>query len=111
MIPHATTSAPRGRAVRQSRHELTNAAWALIAPLLPPTLHRPGRPWRDHRVVINGILWVLATGAPWRDVPGHYGPWQTLYGRFARWSDDGTWTRVLQALLAEAERRGSIDWS
>ncbi len=92
------------------RHELTDAAWALVAPLLPPAPRRRGRPWRDHRQVVNGILWVLATGVAWRDAPEHYGPWQTLYERFTRWSDDGTFARVLAALLAETERRGQIDW-
>jgi transposase len=93
------------------RHELTDRAWAAVEPLLPPTPKRRGRPWRDHRTVVNGILWVLAAGVPWRDAPERYGPWQTLYERFARWTDDGTWDRVLRALLAEAERRGRIDWS
>ena len=97
---------PTGR-----RHEVTDAAWAVIEPLLPPTPKRRGRPWRDHRTTINGILWVLATGVPWRDAPERYGPWQTLYERHARWSDDGTWDRVLRALLAAMERRGRIDWS
>jgi transposase len=93
----------------ERRHEVTDAAWAVIAPLLPRTPRRRGRPWRDHRTVANGILWVLATGVPWRDAPERYGAWQTLYGRFARWADDGTWLRVLQALLAEMQRRGRID--
>ena len=92
------------------RHELTDAAWAVIEPVLPPTPKCRGRPWRDHRTVINGILWVLATGVPWRDAPERYGPWQTLYERHARWTDDGTWDRLLQALLAELQRRGRIDW-
>ena len=93
------------------RHELTDAAWAVVEPLLPPRPRRRGRPWRDHRAVVNGILWVLAAGVPWRDAPERYGPWQTLYERFARWTDDGTWDRVLQALLGEMQRRGRIDWS
>jgi hypothetical protein len=63
-----------GRVVR--RHELTDQAWAEIAPLLPPT-GRPGGQWADHRRVVNGILWKLATGVPWRDLPERYGPWQT----------------------------------
>jgi transposase len=92
------------------RHELTDAAWAVLEPLLPPTPRRRGRPWRDHRTVINGILWVLATGVPWRDAPERYGPWPTLYARFARWTQDGTWERLLAALLAEIHRRGRIDW-
>jgi transposase len=66
--------------------------------------------------VINGILWVLATGVPWRDAPARYGPWQTLYERFARWTDDGTtddgtWERVRRALLAEMQRQHRLDWS
>jgi transposase len=93
------------------RHELTDAAWAVIAPLLPETPQRRGRPWADHRRVINGILWVLATGVPWRDAPERYGPWQTLYERFARWTDDGTWDRVRRALLAEMQRQHRLDWS
>jgi transposase len=86
-------------------HELTDAARAVLEPLPP----RPGRghPWRDHRMVINGILWVLATGVPWRDVPERYGPWQTLYDRVARWTRDGTWDRLLAALLAEMHPPGA----
>ena len=90
------------------RHELTDAAWAVLEPLLPK--YSAGRPWHDHRQVINGILWVLATGVPWRDAPERYGPWQTLYDRFARWTKDGTWDRLLQALLAAMQRRDKIDW-
>jgi transposase len=93
------------------RHELTDAAWAVVGPLLPPApKRRRGRPWREHRAVLNGILFVLATGVPWRDAPERYGPWQTLYERFARWSDDGTLDRVLRALLREMNARGAIDW-
>ena len=90
------------------RHELTDAAWAVLEPLLPT--RSAGRPWHDHRTVINGILWVMATGVPWRDAPERYGPWQTLYDRFARWTKDGTWDRLLQALLAEMQRRRKLDW-
>ena len=90
------------------RHELTDSAWAVIEPLLPERSR--GRPWKDHRRVINGILWVLATGVAWRDAPERYGPWQTLYDRFVRWTGDGTWERILAALLSEMEQRGQIDW-
>lgn len=58
--------------------ELTDEAWARIAPLLPKNGRRGGR-WRNHREVVNGILWKLRTGAPWRDLPERYGPWQTCY--------------------------------
>ena len=71
------------------RGELTDAAWAKIAPLLPPA-GRPGGRWRDHRTVINGILWKLRTGAPWRDLPERYGPWQTCHDRYVRWRRDST---------------------
>ena len=90
------------------RHELTSAAWAVIAPLLPAK--SKGHPWSDHRRVSNGILWILPSGCSWRDAPERYGSWQTLYDRFRRWSRDGTWNRLLGALLAEMDRRGQIDW-
>ena len=57
---------------------MTDAAWERIDPLLPQVDGR-GRPWRDHRQVVNGVLWRLRTGAPWRDLPERYGPWQTVY--------------------------------
>jgi transposase len=60
--------------------------------------------------VINGILWRLKTGAPWRDIPARYGPHQTCYDRFVRWGRDGTWARILQALQTEADSRGDLDW-
>jgi transposase len=65
------------------RGELSDTAWAAIALLLPPDGRR-GRPWADHRKVVNGILWKLRTGALWRDLPERYGPWQTCYERFVR---------------------------
>ena len=61
------------------RGELTDKAWEAIAPLLPT--NGKGRRWRDHRQVVNGILWKLRTGAPWRDVPERYGPWKTCHER------------------------------
>lgn len=62
----------------------------------------------DHRRILNGILWRLHTGAPWRDIPDSYGPWETIYGRFRRWRRDGTWTRVLTHLLENLEERGRL---
>ncbi len=78
------------------RGELTDEAWAVIAPLLPEPGGARGR-WRDHRQVINGILWKLRTGAPWRDLPERFGPWKTCHERLRRWSADGTWDRILAA--------------
>lgn len=91
------------------RHELSDAEWQILEPLLPPLKTR-GRPYRDHRVVINGMLWVLHTGAPWRDLPERYGPWQTVYSRFLRWSRSGLWDRILSALQRELDAAGQIDW-
>jgi transposase len=92
------------------RHELTDAAWARIEPLLPGDSGRGGR-WRDHRQVINGILWKVRTGADWRDVPERYGPWQTLYQRLRRWSTDGTWERLLAHVQIHDDAVGAVDWS
>ncbi|MER6589631.1 MULTISPECIES: IS5 family transposase [Micromonospora] len=78
------------------RGELTDEAWAVIAPLLPEAGGARGR-WRGHRQVINGILWKLRTGAPWRDLPERFGPWKTCHERLRRWSADGTWDRTLAA--------------
>ncbi len=70
------------------RGELTDRAWSSIEPLLPRSGGRGGQ-WRDHRRVINGILWKLRTGAPWRDLPERYGPWQTCADRLYRWRREG----------------------
>jgi transposase len=92
------------------RHALSDAHYAIIEPLLP-TNDRPGHPWKCHRSVIDGILWILHTGAPWRDLPrATYGPWQTVYERFNRWSKDGTWGRLLEALHVRLDQAGKIDW-
>ncbi len=84
------------------RGELSDTAWVAIAPLLPPGGRR-GRPWANHRKVINGILWKLRTGAPWRDLPDRYGSWQTCYDRFVRWRRDGTWERLLSRVQAKSD--------
>jgi transposase len=70
---------------------------------------RHGR-WRDHRQVINGILYRLRTGVPWRDLPEPFGPWKTAYERHRLWSADGTWERLLREIQAIADRDGQIDW-
>src|SRR5256886_13799223 len=75
------------------RGEWTDKAWAAIEPLLPKANARHGR-WRDHRQVINGILWKLRTGAPWRDLPERDGPWKTCHERLRRGTADGAWGRI-----------------
>ncbi|MFJ3233639.1 IS5 family transposase [Streptomyces sp. NPDC086787] len=92
------------------RGELTDAAWERIGPLLPRVDGR-GRPWRDHRQVMNGMLWRLRTGAPWRDLPERYGPWQTVYERFARWETDGTWARLLEYVQVKDDAVGTVEWT
>ncbi|MFE7393929.1 IS5 family transposase [Streptomyces sp. NPDC057582] len=91
------------------RGDLTNREWSLLEPHLPPSGGRGGR-WSDHRAVINGILYRVRTGVPWRDLPERYGSWKTVYERHCRWSADGTWDRILQAVQAEADLAGRIDW-
>src|SRR5262245_17259874 len=98
--------APEGAPAMSRRHELTDAEWALIAPLMPPPSR--GRAWADHRTVISGAMYWAATGIPWRDLPERFGPWQTVYERFRRWRRDGTWLRILRHLQGEADRRGLI---
>ena len=92
------------------RYELTDEQWALISEFFP-TAGRRGRPWKDHRTQVNGILWILSSGAPWRDLPERYGPFQTVHRRHLRWRLDGTWERVLASLRAKVDAKGLIDWS
>ena len=70
-----------------------------------------GRPNKEHRTIVNGILWILRTGAPWRDLPERYGPWQTVYRGFRRWQRAGIWDRILTALPHEAAHDDRIDGS
>ncbi|MEU7434833.1 IS5 family transposase [Streptomyces sioyaensis] len=79
-------------------------------PHLPKDVGRGGR-WKCHRIVINGILFRLRTGIPWRDLPSRFGKWQTVFDRHRRLSADGTWEQVLRAVQADADAEGRIDWS
>ena len=81
-----------------SRYDLTDFEWRVIKPLLP---NKPrGVPRVDDRRVLNGIFWVLRSGAPWRDLPEHYGPRTTCYNRFVRWRKAGVWDRMMDAITA-----------
>ena len=79
-----------------SRYDLTDFEWRVIEPLLP---NKPrGVPHVDDRRVLNGIFWVLRSGAPWRDLPERYGPPTTCYNRFVRWRKAGVWDRMMDAV-------------
>jgi transposase len=96
------------------RHELTPGQWRALRPLLDrlvPRRPKIGRPNADHRRVLNGILWKLRTGAPWRDVPDRYGPWSTVYSRFWRWQRAGVWDRLFAAVQQQGDAAGQLDWT
>ena len=92
-------------------YALTDDEWTRLEPLLP--VHRPGRgrPAVDHRRVIDALLWLARTGAPWRTLPERFGPWQTIATRFYRWTASGLWGRIMGALLKRADHAGELDWS
>lgn len=92
------------------RGNLTDQQWQRLQPLLPDQNPPVGRPNLDHRKVINGILWILRTGSPWRDLPERYGHWQTVCGRFYRWRKQGVWQRIFQRLQQQAQRQGQLNW-
>jgi transposase len=91
------------------RHELTEAEWARLLPLLPPR-QGSGHPYHAHRKVLNGMLFRLHTGVPWRDLPRRYGKWQTVYSRWRRWTRAGLWDRVLATLQRELDAAGQVEW-
>ena len=92
------------------RHELTDEQWALIEPMVPPGSACTGRPTRDRRTLVNGIFWILHTGAPWRDLPERFGPWQTVYHHFAKWRREGVFAEIIEVLQVTLDDRGLIDW-
>lgn len=91
------------------RHEVSDKEWVLLKDVFPAPKAR-GRKPTDARKVLNGMLWILATGAPWRDLPERYGPWRTVYDRFSLWSQDGTLDRILARLQMKLDEQGLIDW-
>jgi len=93
------------------RHELTDDEWDRLVPLLPSQRPRTGRPAKDHRTILNGMLWILRTGVPWRDLPDRYGKWQTVYSRFRRWQQAGVWECILTELQRDAAFADELDGS
>src|ERR1700726_1777014 len=93
--------------------DLTDAQWAFLEPLFRPKRRKDGRgrPWQDTRAVMNGVLWVLRTGAPWHDLPGRYPPYPTCHRRFQQWQRSGLLTHLLQELAEDLRDRGQLDLS
>lgn len=89
---------------------LSDAAWARIEPLMPVASAKGGRPFQDHRRVVEAIVWRYRVGSPWRDLPAEFGPWQTAWKRHRRFSQDGTWDKIHAVLLREADAVGELDW-
>jgi transposase len=97
-----------------SSTDLTDAQWKVVVPYFGSPKVREdgkGRPWTESREVLNGILWVLRTGAPWKDLPDRYPSYQTCHRRFQAWEKEGVMILVLQALARDLEERGAIDMS
>jgi transposase len=93
--------------------ELTNAQWSEIEHCFPASeRNRPGaqggRPFRNPRDVLNGVLWMMRTGAPWADMPRRYPPYQTSHRRFQKWVRDGVFECILKELRSDPYRRGGV---
>ena len=92
------------------RHEISDSEWERIKDILPPENTGEGRPSKPNRVMLDGMLWLNKTGAPWRDLPERFGPWQTVYSRFRLWSQNDTFKDLLTRLSGDADMQDlSID--
>jgi len=93
--------------------DLTNAQWAVLEPVFRPKRRADGkgRPWQNTRQVLNGVLWILRTGAPWKDLPKRYPPYQTCHRRFQQWRRSGLLLELLQKLAEDLRDRGKLDLS
>lgn len=96
-------------AVSSPSYRLSDEQWHEIENLLPRNGRRGGQ-WKDHRLMIDGILWVLSDGGRWRNLPKEFGPWQSVYDRFRSWTRRGIWDRILQRLQARKINSGQIDF-
>ncbi len=85
------------------RKSLRNDQWCRIESLLPGKVSDPGRSGADNRQFVEAVLWIARTGSPWRDLPTEFGPWNSVYKRFARWSDSGVWHKVFKELAKDAD--------
>jgi transposase len=90
------------------RHDITDKVWELIEPHLPGRKGKWGGIGQDNRRFINAVLWILRTGAPWRDLPSDYGDWKNTHRRFCRWRDKGIWEKLLEILIAQNDT--DLEW-
>jgi transposase len=95
--------------VQSPTYRLTDDPWQALRDVLPTNDGKRGGQWRDHRTMIDGILWALSDGGRWRNLPGEFGPWQSAYDRFRRWTRSGLWDEVLAALRQRKAEAGEID--
>ena len=91
--------------------DLSDGRWVGLRLLLPPQKPGTGRPAKDYRTVLDGILWIVCTGSPWRFLPDRYGCWKTVSSRFYRWQQSGVWEHILSMSQQRADAEGRLDWS
>jgi transposase len=96
-------------AVTSPTYRLSDEQWEQLHDLLPRNGNKGGQ-WKDHRLMIDGILWALSDGGRWRNLPAEFGPWQTVYDRFRKWCRTGLWDKILRRLQARKMRGGGIDF-
>jgi transposase len=92
------------------RHELTDEQWDIVSPSIRRCKARTGRPPKDARLMLNGIFWILGTGAPWRDLPERFGPFQSVHRYFSNWRRDGVFAAIIERLQIKLDDKGLIDW-
>ena len=89
---------------------ISDELWDVLEPVMPQDAGRPGRPWNDHRMTLEGIIWRFRTGSPWRDLPEAFGPYQSVWQRHRLWSTDGTYERMFAAVREQAGARSAMRW-
>lgn len=92
------------------RHEVSEEEWAILDEVIPKSKAKTGRRASDRRKMLNGAMWILSTGAQWRDVPERFGPWETVYGTFNKWRAAGVFDAIVNALHLRLDQAGKIDW-
>ena len=98
--------------IDMGRHELADAQWNKIRHLIPTKARKTrGRPQKNNRQVMDGIIWILCTGSSWRDLPQEYGKWQTVFYRYNEYRKSGVFSKILQALQIELNANKKIDWN